>query len=57
MKIIYSPLHKDHSPEFEIINRDTIPHAEVPERIEQIVKELKANGFGPMNTYFETKLS
>lgn len=44
MRLIYTPVHKDHNPPWEFINNEKFPHAEVPERIEQIVKELKANG-------------
>jgi acetoin utilization deacetylase AcuC-like enzyme len=44
MKILYSSVHKLHIPQWEIINREAIPHAEVPERIEQIVKEFRENG-------------
>lgn len=44
MKIIYSPIHKKHSPKWEIINGKNVSYAEVPERIEQIVKELQKNG-------------
>lgn len=46
MKIIYSPIHKKHSPKWEVINEENVPYAEVPERIEQIVKDLKKNGYG-----------
>lgn len=44
--IIYSPLHKKHNPKWEIINEEKVPYAEVPERIEQIVNELKKQGMG-----------
>lgn len=48
MKIIYSPLHKKHHPKWEIINEEKTPHAEVPERIEQIVKKFRENGMRKM---------
>jgi acetoin utilization deacetylase AcuC-like enzyme len=46
--IIYSPLHKKHSPKWEIINEEKVAYAEVPERIEQIVKEFRAKGMGDL---------
>lgn len=41
MKVIYSPVHKIHDPRFEIFNGRRVPHAEKPERIEQIIKALR----------------
>lgn len=46
MKLVYSAVHKNHKPPWEYINNEKFPHAEVPERIEAIVKELKENGLG-----------
>lgn len=40
MKIIYSPIHQIHNPQFEIFNGRKVPHAEKPERIEQIRRVL-----------------
>lgn len=48
MRLIYTPEHKAHRPPWEYINNEKFPHAEVPQRIEQIVKELKANGLGEL---------
>jgi len=46
MNIVYTPLHKKHNPKWEIFDEEKVPYAEVPERIEQIVKELKKQGMG-----------
>jgi acetoin utilization deacetylase AcuC-like enzyme len=48
MKIIYTPEHKNHRPPWEYINNEKFPHAEVPERIEMMVGELKNNGLGDL---------
>ncbi len=48
MKIIYSPLHKKHSPKLEMLEGEKIPYAEVPERIESIVSEFKIQGLGKL---------
>lgn len=48
MRVIHAPDHKKHRPPWEYINNEKFPHAEVPERIEEIVKELKANGLAEL---------
>lgn len=46
IKIIYSNKHIDHNPPYEIYNGAYEPYAEKAERIESIVKTLRANGIG-----------
>lgn len=45
MKVIYSDIHLQHAPEFEIFEEEKIPHAEKPARIETIVNTLRKKDF------------
>lgn len=57
MKILYSPTHLSHVPEFEIFNGHPDAHAEVPSRIENINKSLIKNGFKVNNLMKKTPIS
>lgn len=45
MKILYSPTHLSHIPQFEIFNGEKDPHSEIPARVENIKKSLIQNGY------------
>lgn len=46
ISVVYPPLHKKHSPEFEIFNGNPEPHQEVPGRIDRILEALDRNKIG-----------
>lgn len=46
MKIIYSPIHKKHTPTFEVYDGEESPYPEVPERAEIIRKTLLKKNLG-----------
>ncbi|MEK7581185.1 MAG: histone deacetylase family protein [Patescibacteria group bacterium] len=44
IRVVYSPLHKKHSPKKELFNGELINNPEVPDRVENILRQLRNQG-------------